>query len=293
MIATLAEFKIVLGMAETDDSQDKLLNLYLNAVDTLFDTLCDCEFSSTAYTHELINGDGGKRIWLKHKPVTAITQISAERIAGIRIKNTTSGASRATIDVDVSEETLTHTLVVGVTTTTAAIDLTAAATDTLSELITAINALGNGWSAEIDDTDLNGLPSTELLEVQGLNCAAPRRGGDATFKDLDVPGNPLDGEYRIDIASTGMIYKSGGWPRGINNVIASYTAGYTTGASGTVPADLKMAVLIGAQALYVRGEEDGFGASSFSQGELQVKYGDWLPDFTLEILNTYSINTFG
>lgn len=293
MIATLAEFKIVLGMAETDDSQDKLLNLYLNAVDVLFNTFCDCEFTSTTYTHEMINGDGGKRIWLKHKPVTAITQISAERIPAIRIKNTTSGASRATIDVDVSAQTLVHTLVVGTTTTTASIDLTDAATDTLLELITAINALGNGWSSEIDDTDLNGLPSIELLEVQGLNCAPPRRGGDATFKDLDISGNPLDGEFRIEIASTGMIYKTGGWPRGINNIIVSYTAGFTTGASGTVPADLKMAVLAGAQALFVRGEEDGFGASSFNQGELQVKYGDWLPDFTLQMLEAYSQNTFG
>jgi len=290
MIATLAEFKVILGMAETDDSQDTLLNKYLNAVDAVFNSLSDYEFDSTSYVNQEYNGQGGPRIWLRNIPVTAITQISADRIPAIRIKNTTSGASRATIDIDVSAQTLTHTLVVGGTTTTASIDLTAAATDTLSELITAINALGNGWSSEIYQTDLEGLPSTELLEVMGLNCGVPRGGGDATFKDLDIPGTPLDGEFRIEDAKMGTIFYSRGFHKGVNNVVVSYTAGYT---SATMPHELKLAVLTGAQALYTRGEEDGFGASSFNQGELMVRYGEWLPDYTLTILERYKRKSLG
>ena len=284
MIATLDEFKIFLDIPETDDSEEDILNQYLNAVDILFNELCDREFDETTYTHEEHNGDGGKRLWLKHIPVTAIIQLSTERIPAIRIKNTTSGASRATIDVDVSAQTLTHTLVSGATTTTASIDLTAVATDTLSELITAINALGNGWSAEIDDTDLNGLPSTELLEVMGLNCGVPRRGGDATFKDLDIPGNPLDGEFRVDDANMGTIYNTRGFWSGVNNIIVSYTAGYS---ATTMPSDLKLGVLAGAAALYARGDEDGFGAEDFNQGTLEVNYADWLPDYSLNMIASY------
>ena len=160
MIATLDELKIFLDMAETDDSMNQTLNQYLNAVDTLFNERCDREFDSTPYINQMYNGTGGKRLWLRHIPVTAIAQISDTRVPGIRIKNTTSGAARATIDISVSAQTLTHTLVSGSTTTTAPIDLTDAASDILSELITVINALGNGWEAEIYDTDLNGLPST-------------------------------------------------------------------------------------------------------------------------------------
>lgn len=284
MIATLDEFKIFLDIPETDDSEEDILNQYLNAVDILFNELCDREFDETTYTHEEHNGDGGKRLWLKHIPVTAIIQLSTDRIPAIRIKNTTSGASRATIDVDVSAQTLTHTLVSGATTTTASIDLTAVATDTLSELITAINALGNGWSAEIDDTDLNGLPSTELLEVMGLNCGVPRRGGDATFKDLDIPGNPLDGEFRVDDANMGTIYNTRGFWSGVNNIIVSYTAGYS---ATTMPSDLKLGVLAGAAALYARGDEDGFGAEDFNQGTLEVNYADWLPDYSLNMIASY------
>lgn len=285
MIVDLDTFKTFVDIPETDDSQNDLLNLYLNAVDILFNELCDREFDSTSYTHQEYNGDGGKRLWLRHIPVTAIIQLSTERIPAIRVKNTTSGAARATIDVDVSAQTLTHTLVVGVTTTTAPIDLTAAATDTLSELVTAINALGNGWTAEIYDTDLNGLPSTELLELMGFNCGVPRRGGDATLKDLCIPGNPLDGEFRIDDAKMGTLYNWPGFPRGINNIIISYTAGYT---AATMPSDLKMGVLTGAQALYARGEEDGYGVKSFSNETLRVSYADWLPDYSLKMIGKYT-----
>ena len=290
MIADLDAFKTFLDIAETDDSQNDILNQHLNAVDGLFNDLADYEFDSTTYTNQLYSGTGKPRLWLRNIPVTALVQISVERIPGIMIKNTTSGAARATIDVDVSAQTLTHTLVVGVTTTTASIDLTAAATDTLSELVTAINALGNGWSAEIDDTDLNGLPSTELLEIMGLNCGVPRRGGDAQFKDLDIPGEPLGDEFRIEDPEMGIIFAQRGFPRGVNNIIVTYTAGYT---AATMPKSLQEAVLIGAQALYNRGEEDGFGASSYSQGELTVKYADWLPDYTLTILERYKRKSLG
>jgi hypothetical protein len=285
MIADLDTFKTFLDIPETDDSQNEILNIYLNAVDILFNELCDREFDETTYTHEEHNGDGGKRLWLKNIPVTAILQLSTERIAAIKIKNTTSGASRATIDVDVSAQTLTHTLVVGATATTADIDLTDAATDTLAELVTAINALGNGWSAEIDDTDLNGLPSTELLEIMGLNCGVPRRGGDATFKDLDIPGEPLGDGFRVDNAEMGTIYTTRGFWSGVNNIIVSYTAGYT---AATMPSDLKLGVLAGAAALYARGEEDGFGASNFNQGTLRVSYAEWLPDYTLKMIEKYT-----
>jgi hypothetical protein len=284
MIATLDEFKIFLDIPETDDSQNEILNIYLNAVDALFNKLCDRKFDEATVNEER-NGDGGKRLWLRRIPVTAIQQLSTERIAAIRIKNTSSDASRATIDVDVSAQLLYYAIIGGANATArTSIDLTDGATDTLAELVTAINALGNGWSAEIDDTDLNSIPSTELLEVMGLNCGVPRRGGDATFKDLDIPGTPLDGEFRVDDAEMGTIYSARGFWSGINNLIVSYTGGYS---ATTMPAELKLGVLAGAAALYTRGEEDGFGAKDFNQGTLEVNYAEWLPDYSLNMIESY------
>jgi len=290
MIADLDTFKTFMDIAETDDSQNELLNLFLNAVDGLFNELCDREFDSTSYTHEMHNGKGGPRLWLKHIPVTAIAEISASRIPALKIKNTISDAARCTIDMDVSAETLSWAIVGGASAASDDFDLTAAAYDTLAELVTGINALGSGWSAEVYDTDLNSIPSTELLEVMGLNCGVPRGGGDATFKELDIPGTPLDGSFRIEDAEMGMIFYAPGFTKGIQNVMASYTAGYS---ATTMPSDLKMGVLAGSQALYLRNAEDGFGASSFSGGGLNMRYGEWLPDISLKMIAKYMRKTVG
>jgi hypothetical protein len=271
MIATLAEFKIHMDIAETDDSQDVLLNQYLTAVDGLFNALADYEFDSTTYVNQEYNGTGGPRLWLKHIPVTAITQISTGRIPAIRIKNTSSDAQRATIDIDVSAELLYYAIIGGTNATVrTSIDLTDAGSDTLAELITTINALGKGWSAEIAETSLNSILSTELVEVMGLNCGVPRRGGSAQLQDLEIPDTPLGAEIRIEDPEMGTLNYPGGFPKGINNVIVSFTAGYT---SATMPNELKVAVMVGAQALYIRGEEDGFGVTNFSIGALMANSG--------------------
>lgn len=289
MIADLDTFKTFMDIVETDDSQNELLNLFLNAVDGLFNYLCDREFDSTSYTHEMHNGQG-QRLWLKHIPVTAIAQISASRIPAIKIKNTSSDAARATLDVDVSGQTLTLTIVGGTNDGSDPIDLTDGGSDTLAELVTTINALAKGWNAEIDDTELNSTPSTELLEVMGLNCGVPRGGGDATQEDLEIPGTPLGGDFRIEDAEMGMIFYRSGFHRGVQNLAVSYTAGYT---SATMPHGLKMGVLAGAQALYNRNQEDGFGANNFSDGSLRISYAKWLPDISLSTIETYRRKTTG
>lgn len=284
MIVDLDTLKTFMGIAETDDSENELLELYLNAVDTLVNSMSDYEFDSTTYTNEVYNGSGNQRLWLKHIPVTAITQISADRIPAVKIKNTSSGAARATVNVDVSGQELSYTLVVGASLSTGVIDLTDAGSDTLAELVTTIDAIGSSWDAEMQDTDLNTIPSTELLGVLGLNCGPPRGGGDAEFRELDIPGTPLGDDFVMDDAEMGMIYRQTGWPKGVNNVVVTYTAGYT---EATMPSDLKMGVLAGAQALYERGEQAGFGVSNFSQSSLRVSYGDWLPDITLQQIEFY------
>ena len=283
MIATRDEFKNIMGIPERDDSENELLDLYLNAVDGLFNELCDYEFDSTTYIHELHNGTSAQRLNLNHIPVTAITQLSIERIPAVRIKNTTTDAGRCTIDVDISAQTLSYAIVGGTSAASGSFDLTDASYNTLSELVTGINAVGSGWSAEIYDADLNSILSTELLAVTGLNCGVPRGGGDAVWHELDIPGTPLS-NFRLEDADMGRLFLPGGFPKGVQNICVSYTAGYSP---STMPHELKMAVLTGAAALYQRGEEDGFGVSSFTDGALRVSYGKWLPDITLEMLEHY------
>lgn len=284
MIATLDDLKVLMGIPERDDSEDELLSLYLDPVDSLFNLLCDREFDSIRYTHEEYYGIGGKRLWLRNIPVTSIVQLSTSRLPAIKIKNTSSDAASATVTVDVSAKTIALTVAGGANASTSTTDLTGAPNDTLSELVAVIDALGNGWDAEIYDTDLNSVPSIELLEVMALNCGVPRGGGAASWKELDIPGTPLGGEFRIENANMGTIL----FTASVDYAIVSYVAGYST-----MPNDLAMGVLAGAQALYMRGEEDGFGAKNFSDGTLRVSYGDWLPDISLKMIEKYKRKTLG
>ncbi len=265
-IITLDNLKLYLDIAETEDSQDDELNLYLNAVNEWIDTYCDRVFDSTSYTHEEYNGTGTNYLYLHQYPVTAINQISKGRQNAIRIKNTATDATRATVDIDTSESLMTLTVVGGTSASTSTLSLTAAANDTLSELVTAIEALGNSWNAEMIHSDYNSILSTELLEVAGMNAGADRGRG-ATFRDLDITDSPID-RFKFN-PDNGEIYFSQGWGSGYNNIIVDYTAGYT---SSTMPKDLQKAAMMLCKQLWDKSGEDGFGTTSIDTGSLNVEY---------------------
>ena len=153
--------------------------------------------------------------------------------------------------------------------------------------MTAINALGDGWTAEIYNTSLNSILSIELLEAMGVFVGVGRDGGSAEYRDFDIPDTPIS-DYRIISPNTGEVYSNSGFSGGINNVIASYTAGYS---STTMPHDLKLGCLAAAQALYQRGFENGFGVNGFSEGTLRLTYGQWLPDISLQMVDKYRRRT--
>ena len=152
---------------------------------------------------------------------------------------------------------------------------------TLSAMVTAINALGSGWTAVIYDSDLNSIASSQLCPCMAKYCGA-RANTTAGYEHLEIPAEPIH-DFRFD-TNSGEIFYPSGFPNGYQNVYIGYTAGYSAAA---MPYDLEMAILIAVKSVYDRRNEETFNVSEFSLGHLRVKYADVLPPETIATLNRY------
>jgi len=239
---------------------------------------CDrSSFNSATYTHEMHNGNGFDKLWLRNYPVTAIASASTCRIEAINIKNTDTAASNASVTVSVADATMTLTLAGGAN--PGDNEVAFATYTTLEAIVTQINTLGEGWSAEIVNTDYNDLLSTELLQLDGKYVGS-RRGQTASWSGIEIAGDPI-GDFRM-IGETGELYRSGGWAAGYQNIAFTYTAGYS---SATMPDDLKMAVLRWVKIIYDRVEESGDGLASLGEGQLATKYLVDIPDVVMTVID--------
>jgi len=268
-----------MGIAVTDNSQDTFLNIYLTALDGLFNNRCDREFDSTAYTNELYDGSGGQVLYLRNYPISVAPVLWSGRTDAINVRNTDTTVTYAQALVDKDNAKVTLTLAGG--SNAGADDVDYATYTTLSAIVTQINTLGKGWVASIYNSNLDNEVSTQLLP--GSILCGSQRGNTASDETLKIPDSPVSIE-RFE-STIGAIYRSACFSPGFQNYAASYTGGYT---STTMPNDLIEAVCEGAMALYEQGKEGGFGINSFSQGGLTIKYNEWLPASTKNALERYS-----
>lgn len=239
------------------------------------------DYASAAYVHERISGNGSRYLRLRNWPVTVLSSVAISTRAVIQIRNTSSDATRAIVDVDVADQELRLSVVGGVNAgVSSAIDLTAAGSDTIAELISTINALGKGWDALIDDNRFEDMLSIELLEVKGLQLADIEDTGSPPYEDLLAP-DPL---IQIDVnEDTGSMYRPSGWPSGNRNVIVSYTGGFAT-----IPGDLKGAVLRLVKLVYDRIQESADGMKTVSLGGgVSYSYMDEMPVGIKKTLEKY------
>ncbi len=258
-------------MHESDKSV--VLTIHDGVESDVINTWCFRTFDSTTYTHEKYRGEGAY-LWLNNYPVTAIAQVAIGTQAAINIKNTAGDATSARVDVDVSAAQMTLTVTGGTSAGTDTIDLSNASYDTLSELVTAINALSDGWVAEIYHADLNSILSVELVEAKGLYCGA-RANTTANYAELSIPGDVISVECDED---TGELYYAGGF----GTTYVTYTAGYST-----MPNNLKMAVLRTVKLIYDRWLESGDGVESLKSGDGNWKYLKGLPEDIAAVYEQY------
>jgi hypothetical protein len=228
-------------------NQDTLLGVLITAYSEAIEKYCRRRFVSTGYD-ELYDGNGERRLVLRQYPVQGVQSVRYRPVTVLKITNTTAANVQARVAV-LSTGLQLVSVNAGVKTTVTT-GLTFAGNVTLTTLAAAVNAVGNGWSAQVvgDGTNYGAWPSADLyvpapygdtLEGSGvLQSQGALQGVAGSFAELKMHTYELQG-YQWD--ARGWLLRAIPYtdpellhpedlvfPVGINNFRVQYTAGYTT-----------------------------------------------------------------
>jgi hypothetical protein len=227
-------------------SQDTLLGVLITAYSEAVEKYCRRRFVTGSYD-ELYDGNGERRLLLRQYPIQSVQAVRYRPVTVLKITNTIAANVQARVSV-LSTGLQLVSVSAGVKTTVTS-GLTFAGNVTLSALAAAVNAVGNGWSAQIvgDSTNYGGWPSADLyvpssygdtLEGAGvLQSQGALQGVAGSFAELKMHTYELAG-YQWD--ARGWLLRAIPYtdpellhpedlvfPVGINNFRVQYTAGYT------------------------------------------------------------------
>jgi hypothetical protein len=124
---------------------DTLLQILLTAASDAVQKYCKRDFVSTAYD-ELYSGSGDRRLLFRQYPIISVQSVRCRPVTVIKITNTLPANVQARVSVTSTGLTLVR-VNAGVKTTDTSI--TFAGNITITAIAAAVNALGNGWSAQI------------------------------------------------------------------------------------------------------------------------------------------------
>jgi len=234
--ATSAKLRI--NQASFSSDEDDLIDALVTAVSKAVKTYCGREFDSQTFDEVYENTDSG-RLVLRQYPIISIARVATSPTTVLQITNTSASHQRATVAVTSSGLTLVR-VASGVTTTTTSVSF--AGNVTISAVKTAVDALANGWSAVIPDSNYSLWPSADLRAVQGaLNAYRVYAGLQIHTQELSA--------YSVDHAR-GWLTHAGCTGFG-ESMRVIYTAGYAT-----VPEDVQEACCQWVAALYFQGKRD-------------------------------------
>ena len=249
----LTELQDLIKFCEADHETDtETISSIQDGVEKFIKNYCKNDFEQTNYT-EYYSGKGTAYLHLKHYPIINILRLSLGRRTAIRVKNTDAYTS-ATVSVNSTGLIMTKN---GTSDST----ILFATYTTMTDIVSAINALGNGWSATIQASTFGNYQSSELIEFYGKSAI------NSTWVYLDIPEESMN-EFEVT-PSSGQIYYYGGWPNGQRNIYVKYTAGYAT-----IPEDLKLGVSIFVKHIFQKKDEGNFGVKEYSLGDIRVVFGD-------------------
>jgi hypothetical protein len=283
---------------------DSLLSTLITAASDAVEKWCRRDFISTSYD-ELYSGNGDRKLMLRQYPLISVQSVRYRPVTVLKITNTLLANVQARVSVTSTGLTLVR-VNAGVKTTDTSI--TFAGNVTLTAVAAAVNALGNGWQAQVqgDATNYGSWPSADLFwpasfptfgagtAGQGaLQCVA------GSFAELKMHTYELAG-FQWD--SRGWLLRAIPytdpellhpedlvWPVGINNLRVQYTAGY-----GTVPEAIQAAAAKWVAALYYETLRD---PALTSQLTTAGAASGWLgvngmpPDHVLALLRPYRRHT--
>ncbi|MBL8792902.1 MAG: hypothetical protein JNM56_03285 [Planctomycetia bacterium] len=221
-LITNARARINLPSAVAGD--DTAINTMIAAASRAIQRYCRRDFVSTSYD-ELYHGSGQARLLLRQYPVLSIQAVRCRLATVLTVINSNLTLNQlARISVTATGLSLVRTAS-GVSTTDT---ITFAANVTLSALAAAVNALGNGWAAQVI-ADYGSWPSADLRGPQGAMQAWGQ------VAELKLHTATL-ADYQLDERRGWLLHPGSMWPVGRQQFRVQYTAGYAT-----VPEDVQEA----------------------------------------------------
>jgi hypothetical protein len=187
------------------------------------------DFSQTSYTEYHSGGIYIREpLRLRQYPVVEISRIATNPQPAISIQNSNGVTNqRATIETTSTGIRLVRIASANVSTS----DLAFSTYTTLGSVASAINAIGNGWTAQSLGTFAN-WPTTDLKPLQGaVSALGVARSFEIYTEDVSPFSNWPPGDcddaapgWRLD-DETGQLYAR--FPRGHLNIRIDYTAGFS------------------------------------------------------------------
>jgi hypothetical protein len=270
----------ILSQTTFSTDEDTTITSLVSAVSAAVRRWCRREFDSQSFD-ELYRGTGTDRLVLRQSPLISVSRVSTNPTTVLRVTNTASTNQRATVAVTATGLTLTR---VASGTTTTDTSVTFAGNATLSAVATAVNALGNGWSAEaIAPYTLRA--SADLRKQGAFGCAASTQAG-LTLHVEDLADFDADLDRAILCRPAQLVWEDrdpAGWTRDAEYRVL-YTAGYAS-----VPEDVQEACARWVAELFSLAKRDpGIRALSYGTGTTTAFYAPKdMPDATKALLATY------
>ena len=215
----------------------------------VINTHCRRHFEADDYV-EYRNGNGMEAMNLDEIPVIQIYNLTIGYDDAIKIENSNTDTAFSTFIV--SSDSLRLIIRGGANANDDTLDFDDYTT--LESLVDAINALENGWVAELVETDYSTFPVTELIINPGERVVDENTTAYLKMPDYEEIDYSLDPE-------AGVLGRDGGWPTGYRNIRIDYRTGYET-----LPSDLTLGVLILIKIWYDKHFEESFGLDSYNSG---------------------------
>jgi len=224
----LTTYANLISYADIAEGTDEtLLTALINRATSAIQKYCDRTFISASYC-EFHDGDGTTDILVDEYPIISVEMLAVGRIDAVALKNTSADAYNAYVQVDSTD----MKLIVSGGTNAGTSTLTLGDYSTLNALITAITALDKGWSASLQTSIYSNWGPSELYPIDGAGCLSNSTVGQSNIAYLQIPNAP-EYNYRVQ-KETGIITRNLSFPKGIQNIMVKYAAGYET-----TPADLE------------------------------------------------------
>jgi hypothetical protein len=244
-LITLGYLKSIMSRSLGDpeeDSDNGLLERSINAASVEIKRICGRNFWIGNYSQSFRTGDP---VLLREYPVSQVYSMHNGTVDSVRLTNS---ATKHSAHASVQNSSLSLRIVGGNNAGTMTFNLANATYNNLSDLITGINAGGNGWTANLASGRSGLEPSTYLIDTTPVTILS---GGSYMPMLGDLVGDP----YCLDMDS-GLIYveavrKNPGEGSRSPWLWINFRAGYNA-----IPADLQMITARWAMSLYHQAGQD-------------------------------------